>query len=603
MICEEIQEQLNAFYDGELNGQDAKSINAHISDCEQCRREYQSIESLRVLLRDNDILDTRPLAIVAQPVKRMRIARLGMAAAAACLIAGVIVTGSMRPRKSFAAEVQDAIAHTTTYHLRGWRQAGGKKIDWEVWGRRYPYVYCEKVGGDWVYDNGIVQTRIYAPDPASGRLTGTVVKVESSNGKFSDASAPEWNHMIDPGFWHDGQIEWLKPIARTSASVTYGRQFPLGTMAGVNANELFTIDQRKRLPVHYCLRYKTSKVEWVSQDMTIDCDVNLPKEAYVIPATPEYRIVDLRPKGIPPSSQMGPDTDLRIGLSLKTQPMVVAHDGTIAIATNVSPQTTRPEPAIGPPFSFSVAPAQTMVVECLDMHGKLCSAPYMDAFYDSSPPGNFLVLTPIDDLPAGWRPVRVKLPVTTTVRVAVTGIDMLGSDGRPVAQRAWNTELTKETNTVSIPLMQPGIAQEMAPFLSRNAGPYGHFSKRDIERQIASAHRSYWWGKRDYIAPASGGPVKTSMEEQYVAVRHKDLAKAAGWAIKEAELIDRHAPNAYMRLYKLQVAALYYAQAGRIDLEYRTLKRLLAESKTVSGVDELRRDTQLALLGKKLPGK
>ncbi|MEW6202025.1 MAG: zf-HC2 domain-containing protein [bacterium] len=50
MDCEKAREQLNAYVDGEIGGEEAEYITAHIAECQHCAAEHKSLRSLRRLV-------------------------------------------------------------------------------------------------------------------------------------------------------------------------------------------------------------------------------------------------------------------------------------------------------------------------------------------------------------------------------------------------------------------------------------------------------------------------------------------------------------------------------------------------------------------------
>lgn len=112
------------------------------------------------------------------PVDRVRRRYLGygIAAVASAAVGTALLIGpGPFLRAGFAADMDQAIRETTTWHLSGWRLKNGQKVKWEVWGRRSPFLYQEQVGDEILRDNGTRRLHILPPDPANGRNKGVAI--------------------------------------------------------------------------------------------------------------------------------------------------------------------------------------------------------------------------------------------------------------------------------------------------------------------------------------------------------------------------------------------------------------------------------------------
>ena len=112
--------------------------------------------------------------------RRQFLSRLVVTGAVA---ATVVIGGVIAPRyfvaRSYAAEMRQAIAHARTWHFTGWRLVDGKRVPWEVWGRRSPFLYRETIGDEIVYDDGTRRIHVLPPDTLNGRDRGTYLVTAS----------------------------------------------------------------------------------------------------------------------------------------------------------------------------------------------------------------------------------------------------------------------------------------------------------------------------------------------------------------------------------------------------------------------------------------
>src|SRR5205823_11620317 len=65
-----------------------------------------------------------------------------------------LALGGGRGAPAIAARVKAAVQRATTWHLKGWRDNRGKRIPWEIWGRRRPFFFREESGEKVVVDDG-----------------------------------------------------------------------------------------------------------------------------------------------------------------------------------------------------------------------------------------------------------------------------------------------------------------------------------------------------------------------------------------------------------------------------------------------------------------
>ena len=611
MTCEEFQPQLKPFIDGELNGREARRVRRHLDFCPSCRSDYESIQRMHATLRANDIVpaDAMPQSTnipntMRQPqtsgARRVQLLSAGFAAAAALLVAIVALSPAFRPTKSFAAEIVDALERTNTWHLSGWRQIGGKRVPWEIWGRRKPFLYYEAVGNNAVYDDGTTQTRIYSA--GDGLTQGLAVLTKSNGGKFSNANEePAWDEITNPSYWKPGMnMGFLTQVSSTGDQAVFRKQYPLGVSSGVNANELFTVDRRSCLPVRYRLRYDNNKDGWDTEDISAQYDVILPQEAVTLNVPSGYQTVDLRPQPIQKEANAASDAALSIGLTINTRPLAVTKDGTILIGASAMPNTSRLSLPPNGPFHFMVAAPETVDVNGTAQGGNRVVR-YLNDFSNVTPPGDVVLLSPVDDaVPQGWRPRSMTLPLTATVGIDVPGTDTLDSKGKAYFGNS-QAQLTQEMKTVQLTFKEGESADTLQSFLASGFGNYRYKSMDDLIVQIADAHRSYWWSVPDNPNNTGSGSDTKAMQKRYLKARNRDYVKAARWLLIKVGAMPKHGSLAFMRISHMGTAALYYRQAGKEDLARATWKRMLADGRHIPGIESTLAEAKLGLAGKKLP--
>jgi anti-sigma factor RsiW len=97
MKCQEVQEQLSAWLDDELDAATSAAVAAHIDHCEACRRQWRGLRTLDAAL--NELVAPVPpdlaekvLARVKLPRRRVRVQSMALAA---CLVLGIALGGGM----------------------------------------------------------------------------------------------------------------------------------------------------------------------------------------------------------------------------------------------------------------------------------------------------------------------------------------------------------------------------------------------------------------------------------------------------------------------------------------------------------------------------
>ena len=79
---------------------------------------------------------------------------------------------SRRAAQNPGAAIAAALGRVNTWHFSGWKLIDGKQVPWEVWGRRAPWLYYERVGDTMTWSDGKQRLRVFAPNPALNRPSG-----------------------------------------------------------------------------------------------------------------------------------------------------------------------------------------------------------------------------------------------------------------------------------------------------------------------------------------------------------------------------------------------------------------------------------------------
>lgn len=146
-----------------------------------------------------------------------------------------------------AAEAIEAVKDANTWHIYGWEIQNKKKVAWEVWGRRKPFFYYERLGDRITYDDGRQRVEIIPPAEYYPPNPGVVIKTISQPKGINDGQ--------DLSKMFSGPSASMKPIRRTSHDLVYqtfdsGGDF-LGTGlfgVGVVTHNLYFVDRRTHDP-------------------------------------------------------------------------------------------------------------------------------------------------------------------------------------------------------------------------------------------------------------------------------------------------------------------------------------------------------------------
>jgi hypothetical protein len=543
--CEAVSENLQALHDGELNPMFAWRVRRHLNRCADCAAQSTSLRHLESLLRANDILPagaapalqptqadfTSPFpyeeegrssvlpspggskratgevgwGVRARPRLQPRVALLGGLAFAVALIATLLFSPRTTPPVQAAARVRNALQNVNTWHLKGWKTLNGKKVAWEVWGRRTPFFYREQIGENLLQDDGTQRITILTPDASAFQEKGLFLRQPS----LPDSDNLPWLYKTMMKPWQEA----TEPYKETPQGPVFN--FSDVRMEGEDLwlQHLYAIDKRTWLPISI----ETCKREGRPDKITLaflqaEYDLPLPEIEEAFPQ-PGYAMFDaLTPTDTPPTEY----TVTQNGLTVQVKPLALDREGNILVRmTGWLGQALLKE---GDPVHFSATAKRWASITSLnppsnyDDRGRAyASAQWADISNGNAERGTqlmaFIPLTPL--------PNDAPLPTQLTVTLHVYLWVGWGEMGK---------RLQYQEMSLTIPLPEPGehIAEAARQYINpdwknHNFAPTGfenwkaqfydartrHYSAvTDFRNLPEEARRSLYWAEK-YIAAAT----------------------------------------------------------------------------------------------------
>ncbi len=120
--------------------------------------------------------------------RRLFVTRLALPGLAVATIAAGLTLAPNTPfvQRSNAAGMREAVGRAKTWHFVGWRLVKGERVRWEVWGRRYPFLYRETIGDEVLLDDGTQRVHLL-PAENGGKQRGECLITPS---RFLDNFVP-----------------------------------------------------------------------------------------------------------------------------------------------------------------------------------------------------------------------------------------------------------------------------------------------------------------------------------------------------------------------------------------------------------------------------
>lgn len=499
---------LKAALDGEADWQTSRRVRRHLHSCAACAEAAQAITLLSQEARRWCAAQTPPEALrgrilsqiefpsegrgLVHQKEKPQMARTqtnlkwaGAALVTMALAGWLLLAPQGRHGQILAATVRQALSNVNTWHLHGWKIVEGKRVPWEVWGRRSPFFYREQVGGQIIQDDGAERVQVFPPDPAIGRPAGLVVKTASQPGTENTG----WNFPTLFAVWQGG----AKPWQETRDQVVFnlndaGMQGP-----GTVTDNLYTVDKQTALPVQIEVRRGSnqSPARQTSEFLTAEYDIPLPDLGTEAQWPSQYRVVDAVSTA-PASTLPRENTASSNGVTVQVTPLGEDAQGNILVTVHAW---------LGNVLLGVRPPVFALVDVKRNLGDKADSPP---AVYDDQGRGyvgvemqdgpshqiaddRMIVLSPLDLLPpqaARPRRLTMTLHVTPAITAPVSGMKRTATS-QPLLDE--NIGLT-----VSLP-------DSLAPF---DGSRLHGLSNEPLDAQIAMAQADYWINDFDWRDPS-----------------------------------------------------------------------------------------------------
>lgn len=335
MTCgKRMEERIVHFAAGELPAIETWLLRRHLRACEACRVAWNRTEALRLRLRSrahcptDSALDARVLEALsavrpADPAttaprfqRRALRGRAGLALGAAALVAaGTFPFWGPLPGVA-AGDVRTALARVETWHGRGWKTVEGRKVEWEVWGRRSPYLYWARVGDQVRVDNGRERLEATAAAGSGGR-SGVVLRARSRPG------LDDWT--LHPGELFGARMAELQPDKEGWRTTTFSTPLWDGHEKRIVQ---FVVDRGAHVPVQYVVRPVQEGEP--TESLALNYGVELP-QSVTQPHWPEgYRRLDLL-RTEPGQAVSAPGVATAGGFSVQVTPLTLDRAGNVLV--------------------------------------------------------------------------------------------------------------------------------------------------------------------------------------------------------------------------------------------------------------------------------
>lgn len=448
------------------------------------------------------LADPAPVSVKGAAPHLSRRRALTAAFALAVAGAGLIAGPRLLVRSALAAQVKAAVTRANTWHLSGWRLKEGKKLRWEVWGRRSPFFYREQVGDAVLIDDGQTRTQVLPAEGPSkwsvGRPGAVLIRHSLGQATLAPSGDPRAGILVGLGAETDDLHFAADPSASDAAdTVTLASTTQYGAITLVDETTRLTVDRETRLPLRYSVERTESKPAGTPEtgldvhtltplgrstvaQLTAAYDVPLPSgiERYTPPA--DYAVADMtRPAPITEARQ-GNDIASAGGLTLKGKVVGRDPDGNLFVEFHgwIGAQ----------PMNFRLIPLSLHIDRGIgtglgrDETGRIyVQVGDQGIIYGERPR---LWLAPLHPLGAGAAP----RPRSVTVRLSVqlSDYERLGNSGRSVL-----IVTEPMTFTLALPREDTDLDYD-APEQWEQPGRVEHIGRIPTFReQIATARRAY----------------------------------------------------------------------------------------------------------------
>jgi len=621
MRCETTRAALLDFLNGELGVLPAWAVRRHLATCAACRAELAALRRFTETLRRADLALPEPA-----PAPRLHRTprRRVLATAAALLVAGVLLLlpalyqhqAAQNPGAAIAA----ALGRVNTWHFSGWKLIDGKEVPWEVWGRRTPFLYYERVGEAVSWSDGKQFVRVFPPNAALNRPHGLVIKTapDQTPGGGGFLDDPAYQTLVNP---HPARTSfgdgYTTLYAQTPTEARFRDQYSEGQISqGVNANKLYTISKRDWLPTAYQLHYDSKTFARDTEFLTVRYGSALPDAVLAPPAADSYSVVDLS------SAVNRPD-----GFRVTASPVAIDKAGNLVIAARgwLGGNLLTP----GSLFSLDVQPYNGTFTAA--RHGQLIK--YLYATNSSLVPGAeilmpFSLLEP-SEVSSGL-PDTFSLSMQATPQLLVRGSDAIVSDGtlcpsthaeNLLAKRfTWRLSVPKPVSTVPVKFPSAIDLAEVRRSYYYLGYDYRYTALKQIAPWLIQAGALNPNGTIGTVSPDGSVSVNMKLDSAaeavekrhpavFLAAERKFRARAAYWQAQKMALMPQGGTTHEERdtrhvryAFELQNLARCYQRAGDTAKSNHTLRRLLIYIQGDAFVTVLRRQAIYSMHTGSFPG-
>lgn len=615
MRCDTTRAALLDYLNGELGVLPAWTVRRHLAACASCRAELAALQGFTHTLRRADLVPPEP-AVAPRRYRTPR--RRVLATAAALLTVGVLLLlpalhQSHQAAQNPGAAIAAALGRVNTWHFSGWKLIDGKKVRWEIWGRRTPFLYYERVGEAVSWSDGKQFVRVFPPNAALNRPHGLIIKTAPDQtpggGGFLDDPAYQTLAAVNPSRTNFGD-GYTTLYAQTLTEARFRDPYSEGHISqGVNANKLYTISKRNWLPTTYQLHYDSKTFERDTEFLTVRYGSALPDAILLPPAAESYSVVDLS------SAVSRPD-----GFRVTASPVAIDKAGNLVISARGwlggNPLTP------GSVFRLDVQPYNGTFTAT--RRGQLIK--YLYATNSSLVPGAEILMpfAPLEPSEvASGLPDMFSLGMQATPQLLVRGSDRIYSDGtlRPstnyenllAKQFTWRLSLPKPVATLPVKFPSAINVAEVRRIYYFVGYDYNYTALKQIAPWLIQAGAMNPDGMVGMINPnVSISDLMTQLNAVkavekrhpavFLAAKHKFRARSAYWQAQKLALMPQggatHEERENRRVhyaYDLQLLALCYQMAGDTAERNKTLRQLLAYLKGDASFAGLRRQAAYSL--------
>lgn len=564
MTCDLARQALNQWIDGEPPSRPLALVG-HVATCPGCRAARAALARQRRALRTLPIsappeeLRARVLSVMPARVEGSRAAtagrprRLGFAlrvVAVAGVAGWLLVAAPFGNRKLMAADVRAAVGRVNVWHLSGWKRVGGRQVPWEIWGRRFPFFYRERLGEAVTYDDGAQRLQLIPPLPA-WKMRGFLLRTASRPGDESTG----WSYEAMFQRWAEDPRRFAE--SRTSVVFNFNSAGMEGL--GTTSDYLYTVSKRTSLPVRYEVRRHDGKGHTtVAEVLTADYPWLLPGSAKRQDWAVGARRIDTLAAPAP-RALAGGRAASRNGLTVQAEPLRMDEEGQVLVRVRgwlggeqlgkdweLQWNVNGPGATEGGDATWPVK----------DDRGRLYVEVRTEDLMGTAFPGDHVsIYVPVEPLPAGAplpRSLHLSLRVDPQVPQPLSGV--LGhSEARM---------LMSETFELAVDLPdQPAVLDPQTFLDPLGEQRFRTLEPEPLEASIAGARAWYYGRYYDRRDPSPAGKER--------------IRQSIRWGLQYLELMPETTTRAQLRRFDV---ARWWIELGEWEQAERLLRQMIAIS-------------------------